>query len=275
MNAILKVVITLALALLISSCEDNNLDQQTFDKYRELWNEHKLQNYSYIIRRSCFCIPPNHLAMSFEDGEITSTQILDGNVGDEIYAEYFTIDYVFDLIQNTLDNEGEAHVEYDEQYGFPKVANLDPYLQAVDDEVYYSISNFRPEVAMEYPIPEPILDSQYPINPENSIAEANSVITTQEQLIGFFATYSQEAAPEIDFDQFIVVALEQGTKNTGGYDVQIGMINEFESSYDVLVKRILPKPSCSVVQAITAPAYAVALPKKDVNFVIRYSYPDC
>jgi hypothetical protein len=80
-----------------------------------------------------------------------------GNEIDESNREYFqrfaTIEKIFAEIEKDFqtvdsgdasqDKADEVIVEYDETYGFPTLVNVDFVKEAIDDELYLTISNIE------------------------------------------------------------------------------------------------------------------------------------
>jgi len=78
-------------------------------------------------------------------------------------------------------------------------------------------------------------------------------------------------APTVDFKTCDVVAVFVGSKNTGGYSVEIGPIERKGKAATVQVTITKPGPGGMVIQAFTYPFAIVAVPKlpADVKFVVK------
>lgn len=68
----------------------------------------------------------------------------------------------------------------------------------------------------------------------------------------------QEAAPEVDFEGNIVIAVMQGPKNTGGYAVSITHMHQAGTAVRVEVEVVEPEPGSMTVQVLTSPYHLVA-----------------
>ncbi len=69
--------------------------------------------------------------------------------------------------------------------------------------------------------------------------------------------------PKVNFDKDMIVAVFQGEKNTGGYDIEINRITEKENAIEILVTETSPGPRCMVTQAFTSPYHIVKVQKTD------------
>ena len=69
--------------------------------------------------------------------------------------------------------------------------------------------------------------------------------------------------PEIDFSSEIVVAVFMGTRNSGGYAIEVTGADETTDAVRVVVARRVPGPDDFVTMAITSPYHIVTLPRRD------------
>jgi hypothetical protein len=94
------------------------------------------------------------LIVEVKDGEVVSMEYSTGNEIDpqllELFDRYVTIDRLFDGLETGFDFEGDEQgpadkvtVEYDATYGFPTKADIDFIEEAIDDELYLTVSNFE------------------------------------------------------------------------------------------------------------------------------------
>jgi hypothetical protein len=74
--------------------------------------------------------------------------------------------------------------------------------------------------------------------------------------------------PEIDFSRESVVFVTTGTKNSGGYAVEISDVKRSGDNAEVLVTAKEPNPGGFAIQALTTPFHIVAVPriKGEVKF---------
>jgi hypothetical protein len=91
------------------------------------------------------------LAVEVKDGEVVSLADKDGNpisANDPLF-EYFntfaTIDRLFAELEGAMGSAdaGEITVKYDAALGFPAEASIDYIKEAVDDELYVTVSGFE------------------------------------------------------------------------------------------------------------------------------------
>lgn len=122
-----------------------------FDLAREKWQAANISHYRFNLSISCFCIFTQDMPLIIEvdDGKVVSMEFQSGNEIDpsfvELFERYATIDRIFAELEKALGGEAEAvNVTYDETYGFPTEVAFDFELQAADEEIYLTISDFEP-----------------------------------------------------------------------------------------------------------------------------------
>lgn len=96
----------------------------------------------------------------------------------------------------------------------------------------------------------------------------NGVIRTREEWEAFwerFRTANRPATPpSVDFQEAMVMVSAMGTRNTGGYAVQIVRVRELDDgSLSVVVKQTTPGDDCVTTQSLTEPVDAVVAPRSD------------
>jgi len=75
------------------------------------------------------------------------------------------------------------------------------------------------------------------------------------------------AVPEVDFDKNMVLAVYQGQKGSGGYDVKIVKVVKGNKGVTAQVKETAPGKDDIVLTVITSPYHIVVVPKaEDVKF---------
>lgn len=155
----MKKLLLLVLALVLSACtgianagEPKSEVQQARDK----WEAANISHYRFNVHISCFCVFVENMPLVVEvnNGEVVSMEYSTGNEIDpqllELFNRYVTIDRLFDGIESGFDVEGtdqgpadKVTVEYDATYGFPTKIDIDFVEEAIDDELYLSISGFE------------------------------------------------------------------------------------------------------------------------------------
>jgi len=145
----MKKLVLLMLAIVLAACSAAQ-PKSDFDRAHETWQDAKISHYRFNVFVSCFCVFNEDMPLIIEvkDGEVVSMEFKSGKEIDAANLEYFqrfaTVDKLFDEIEK--DQNGEADkvtVEYDATYGFPTRIDIDFIEQAVDDELYLTISEFQ------------------------------------------------------------------------------------------------------------------------------------
>jgi hypothetical protein len=99
------------------------------------WLAHRPARYRMTVRRSCFCPPDTTDPVTIEvDGtEITSPT---GTTG-------LTVDDIYDEASRTGSQGRITGIQIDPTWGFPAFLNIDHIINAVDDEMAYTITDFQ------------------------------------------------------------------------------------------------------------------------------------
>lgn len=129
--------------------------QQQLDANRKKWDSLDIDDYSFTLQRNCFCrgdaIRPVNIEV--RDGSVTSARYADtGELipDDRQYNKQsvynLNAEGLFNLVEQGIQS-GAAQVDatYDKQYGLPTSIYIDQSRQIADEEMGYTISNFRPE----------------------------------------------------------------------------------------------------------------------------------
>jgi hypothetical protein len=84
-------------------------------------------------------------------------------------------------------------------------------------------------------------------------------------------------APSVDFDSHVVIAATMGRKPTGGYAIRIKDVTRTRDRLRVVVVETSPGAGCITIQAFTAPATAVTVPRPvaELEFVEQTETEDC
>ena len=85
------------------------------------------------------------------------------------------------------------------------------------------------------------------------------------------------AVPEIDFSKEMLLVAAMGTRNTGGYTIEIEAVDRDSASITASVRKRSPGKSCGTTAALTAPVAIVRIPRSDkpVRFVEEDIATDC
>jgi hypothetical protein len=145
----MKKILFIILAIVLTACSAMQ-PKSDLERAREKWQDANISHYRFSVHVGCFCVFTENMPLVIEvnNGEVVSMEYHNGNEIDpgslELFQRYATVDKLFEEIEK--DQNGEADkvtVEYDATYGFPTKVEIDFVEQAIDDEVYLSISGFE------------------------------------------------------------------------------------------------------------------------------------
>ena len=149
----MKKLILTVMALVLAGCAAMGSalgSQSEIEQNKEKWQDANISHYRYELFISCFCAFNEDMPLLIEvqDGEVVSMEFQSGKEIDpslhELFDKYATIDRLFAELEADLNGAADkVVVEYDPTYGFPTKADIDFVEEAVDDELYLSISNFE------------------------------------------------------------------------------------------------------------------------------------
>ncbi len=98
----------------------------------------------------------------------------------------------------------------------------------------------------------------------NFTEKKDFVIDNKEDFLNLLSKVSGKISSlpsQIDFDKYILIATFMGQKSSGGYEIKIEKIVEFEKEIKVFVKEIIPGKNCIVTMALTQPYHIVKIKK--------------
>jgi hypothetical protein len=149
MKKLLLVLMTLVLAA-CSAIGNAMGSQSEIEQNKEKWQNANISHYRYHLHISCFCafVENMPLIVEVQDGEVVSMEYQSGNeiedVNRELFDKYATIDRIFAELEADLNGAADqVTVEYDPTHGFPTKADIDFVEEAIDDELYLTLSNFE------------------------------------------------------------------------------------------------------------------------------------
>lgn len=79
-----------------------------------------------------------------------------------------------------------------------------------------------------------------------------------------------EVQPTVDFDEYQVIGVFAGIKQTGGYAVSVVSVTDTETERKVVIAITEPGPTCTVSQALTNPYQLIRLPASDLPLTREY-----
>lgn len=149
----MRTLFFIAMALVLTACSaiaGASGSQSEIEQNKEKWQDADISHYSYELTLSCFCAfnADMPLIIEVQDGEVVSMEFQSGKEIDpnllELFNKYSTIDRIFAELEADLNGAADkVTVEYDPTYGFPTKADIDFVEEAIDDELYLTVSNFE------------------------------------------------------------------------------------------------------------------------------------
>jgi len=118
------------------------------DESRAAWEATKPAEFTYVIRRSCFC--PRRITRPFRvsesSGIVRATVPETSPIGSESdlveLPDTLSIDSVFELLADAVREADRINIAYDETFGFPTEIRIDWSARTIDDEDTYRIDQF-------------------------------------------------------------------------------------------------------------------------------------
>ena len=137
----LRTTLFLVCLPLLLGCIDPTSPRDELDDARRRWEAIRPSAYSYVISRSCECLPEYTRAARLQvvNSDVTSARYIHDNsqVPANIVATYPTIDDLFVMIGQALERNPKPDilvVHYDPRLGYPTRFELDPDVDVGDDE---------------------------------------------------------------------------------------------------------------------------------------------
>lgn len=147
MYRMLRPSFVLALALASAGCSATplGLAKDELAQARSRWTASGVRDYTYRVQRVCFCPGIPTFVVTVRNGAfVSATDFQTGAPADTAgYGEYLTIDKIFILIDRYVaQNPAEFSGSYDTALGYPIRVEIDPVLNAVDEELTINVSGF-------------------------------------------------------------------------------------------------------------------------------------
>ena len=110
-----------------------------------LWNEKKIENYSFSFKRVCFCpleyVGPNQIVV--KNGKIFTVNGAPYNK-EERYGVMYTIPELLQVIKANIDRKPvKQTLNFNPTYGYPTSVFFDFSKMIADEEIGYEITNFK------------------------------------------------------------------------------------------------------------------------------------
>lgn len=112
-----------------------------------VWQEQGLDSYTYTLTVGCFCPALLGVEVVVRDGEVVR---LDGKpfdpgttvTGFDGLAP--TVDHLFDVLAQAQQSADDVTVRYEAQTGVPTSILVDQMVNAIDDEISYTVKHLVP-----------------------------------------------------------------------------------------------------------------------------------
>ncbi len=110
-----------------------------------LWNEKKIENYSFSFKRICFCpveyVGPHQVVV--QNGKVVTVNGLPYN-SSERYGVIPTIPELLITIKSHIDKKPiRQTLNFNPTYGYPTSVFFDFSEMMADDEIGYEVTNFK------------------------------------------------------------------------------------------------------------------------------------
>lgn len=146
---VLFTIFALAVAACSSGAQASG-EQTELERNKEKWRDANISHYRYNLHISCFCafVEDMPLVIEVMDGEVVSMEYQSGkaieDVNRELFDRFATIDLIFAEVEADLAGAADkVTVTYDPTYGFPVEVTIDYLEEAIDDELYLTVSDFE------------------------------------------------------------------------------------------------------------------------------------
>ena len=150
----MRTLFFIVMALVLTACSafaGASGNQSEIEQNKEKWQDANISHYRYNLHLSCFCafVENMPLVIEVQDGEVVSMEYQNGNeidpaIRQDLFEKYATIDRIFAELEADLNGAADkVTIEYDATYGFPTRADIDFIEEAIDDELYLTVSDFE------------------------------------------------------------------------------------------------------------------------------------
>lgn len=127
--------------------DNSSEDFITLQSARTKWGSNSEQYYTIESQRICFCLAEMNALMKInvlDNSVLSATDISSGDViSKEIQKEIQTVDSLFTLIENAIEDGVSIEVIYNEEFGYPEMTKIDVEKIAADGGLQIELSNLE------------------------------------------------------------------------------------------------------------------------------------
>ena len=117
--------------------------QADLDAHRTLWAQRPTHDYVFVYDSRCQVCTRETVEITVVDGAIESVVGLDSDESPEGYTRFYTIDGLFDRIQDAIDRDADwLRSDYDRDLGYPAHVAIDYESNAIDEEWGFTIRSY-------------------------------------------------------------------------------------------------------------------------------------
>ncbi len=133
----LRIILAGIALVILSGCSVfSSSDNRELDDAREKWTRAGISDYSYSITVSCRCADTGTFDVVVRNDRVVSTTPSASTVK--------TVDELFGVLAQAYAQNAEMiTASFDALLGYPTSISIDYALNAVDDEVFYTIENLE------------------------------------------------------------------------------------------------------------------------------------
>ena len=148
------VMFLVLMSMIFTACT-KGIGLKTIKDNRTEWEAVNTGDYEYLFNSSCMCVQSAFTPARIIVRADTIHRIEDPTSGDllvntwnstivqETHKNYF---YTIDGLYDYLEESGRPHereVEFDPTFHFPSIIGIDYIKNAVDDEIYFTVTEFQ------------------------------------------------------------------------------------------------------------------------------------
>jgi hypothetical protein len=123
--------------------EPDDLRAAELAERRERWDAGQPAAYRFTIQAACFCVDTftRPRSITVENGQVVAEEPApDGGADPE---RVLTIEDLFDRAELAIAEADAVEIDYDNDFDFPATIAVDDMLDAIDDEITYTVTGFE------------------------------------------------------------------------------------------------------------------------------------